>query len=68
MESKTQGSLWALQEPQVCKNLGPKCKSIHGSHWWLLRLANNGWKRELDDIDTSIFKFFSKLYNPFLYI
>ena len=28
MESEAQGSLWALQEPPVCKHLDPKMKNL----------------------------------------
>jgi len=56
MESKTQWSPWALQVPPICKQLEPRLNKVVIEDY-----NNNEWKCELDEPNTIIVKFFSKV-------
>ena len=62
---------YTIHEPPIFKNLNSKCnsnKNKEASHWGLLPYDNNKWKYELNEINTSLFKFSSKPQGPLLYI
>ena len=64
MESKTQGSPWALQEPLVYKHLESKMQTLTRIDmevkWGLLSYGNNGQKCDLNETNPFIVNFFSK--------